>query len=344
LTLRKIELHLQNRRKLQKKGLWIWWQSLPPGMNSREKMKREKIMSEAIGFRQKLVLRERKVKSLVCVGLDPIMEKCPDIVRRSFPSDWRRCAKWMTEIVDSTAPYTLHFKPQVAHYEAFEGGRLALQAIVDHIHKFHPSIPVFLDCKRGDIGRTQQRYRIAHLEIDGVDGMNFGPYMGSECMESLISNATPGRAIVSLCYTSNPSAREVQDIKLADGRHYWEFIAERVLAWSEKFGVQADAGLVMAAAYEPPEEKGSGNIFSWHLSRCREIVKDYLWFLVPGVGTQGGFIFQTVKAGYRGEGSMSINSASEIDFASDGPDFAEASAKVAMKMQRNINEALVHAA
>ncbi|MDQ1283778.1 MAG: Orotidine-5-phosphate decarboxylase [Patescibacteria group bacterium] len=295
-------------------------------------------MAEIIGFRQKLINRQRKVGSLVCMGLDPIMEKCPDIIRKSYPSDWRRCARWMTEEIDASAPYILHFKPQVAHYEAIEDGRRALQTIVDHIHKFHPGIPVFLDCKRGDIDRTQQRYRIAHLEIDGVDGMNFSPYMGWECMENLISNTTPGKAIVGLCYTSNKSAREVQDVKLTDGRHYWEFIADRIMSWAEKFGVMADAGLVMAAAYEP--EKGSGNIFSWHLSRCREIVRDYLWFLVPGIGTQEGFIFQTVQAGYSGPGSMSINNSSGINFASADSDFAEASARVAMKMQKNINEAL----
>jgi orotidine-5'-phosphate decarboxylase len=78
--------------------------------------------------------------------------------------------------------------------------------------------------------------------------MNFSPYMGKDCMAQLADKNNPGRAIVGLCYTSNKSAREVQDIKLADGRCYWEFIAERTLAWAEELGIVNDAGLVMAAA------------------------------------------------------------------------------------------------
>lgn len=286
-----------------------------------------------INFREKLAQRQIAVNSLVCVGLDPLPEKLPQCLREKFwlSSDWKAIAQWMIDEVDATAPHAAMFKPQKAHYEAFRGGDIALQRIVEHIHKFHPDIPVFLDCKRGDIGRTQQRYRIAHFEIDGVDGMNFSPYMGDSCMRSLFDPAHPGRAIVGLCYTSNPEAREVQDVVLADGRQYWEFMASNICRWAWEIGVNENAGLVMAAAYA--KTKGSGDIFSQHLSRCREIVRDKLWFLIPGIGTQGGFVAETVRAAYVGPGSIVVNSSSEINFASDGSDYAAAAGRKARELR-----------
>ncbi len=244
----------------------------------------------------------------------------------------------MIDEIDETAPYASMFKPQKAHYEAFPGGIDALQKIVSYIHEFYPDIPVFLDCKRGDIGRTQERYRIAHFDIDGVDGMNFSPYMGSSCMKPLFDPKHPGRAIVGLCYTSNPEAREVQDVILLDERPYWEFIAERINELAKKIGINENAGLVMAAAYE--SLKGSGEIYSRHLSRCREIVGNDLWFLIPGVGAQGGFVKETVCAAHREFGSIAINSSSEINFASADDDYAQAAGKKAKELYDQIYSSL----
>jgi len=289
------------------------------------------------GFRQMLKERQEKVNSLVCVGLDPLPEKLPECVKKTCSGYMNSgIALWMQEIVDATAPYVSMFKPQKAHYESLSGGQMILCWLVDFIHNKYPGIPVFLDCKRGDIGRTQQRYRIAHFEIDGVDGMNFSPYMGKDCMEHLVDPDFLDRAIVGLCYTSNSSARQVQNIILADGRYYWEFIAEKTLEWAEGLGILENAGLVMAAAHEYP--KGSGEIFSKHLSRVREIVGDKMWFLIPGIGTQGGFVEQTVKTAYVGPGSIAINSSSGIIFASQGDDFAEAARQKAKELRDQINQ------
>ncbi len=288
------------------------------------------------GFRQMMKERQEKVGSLVCVGLDPVPEKTPECIKGK--NLWSRITVHLREIVDATAHYALIFKPQKAHYEAFPDGQKTLQFIVDHIHNKYPDIPVFLDCKRGDIGRTQERYRNAHFEIDGIDGMNFSPYMGKDCMEWLVDKNNPGRAIVGLCYTSNPSAREVQDVILSDSKAYWEFMAATILKWAEELEVVKNAGLVMAAAYEKP--KKSGNVFSDHLTRCRKIVGDKLWFLIPGIGTQGGFIEETVKTAYAGPGSIAINSSSGITQASLGEDFAKAAEREAKKLRDQINEAL----
>lgn len=282
----------------------------------------------SLGFREKLKKRQEEINSLLCVGLDPLPEKLPQCIQGG--QLWERVFIFLREIVDATAEHASMFKPQKAHYEAIPNGDKALQQIINYIHDKYPAIPIFLDCKRGDIDRTQERYRVAHFEIDGADGINFNPYMGKDCLEKLVDKKHLGRSIVGLCYTSNKSARETQDVKLADGRYYWEFIAERTLTWAEECGVVENAGLVMAAAYM--DEK-TNTVNNWHLKRCREIVGDKLWFLMPGVGTQGGLIKETVDAAFAGYGSIAINSSSGIIFASLEADFAEKAGIEANKLK-----------
>ena len=291
-----------------------------------------------ISFRETLRRRQEKTKSLLCVGLDPKLEKLPEHLRKQFPADIANpILFWMIGIVDKTAPFTCMYKINIAHWEAIPHGIEAMKILIAYIKKNYPDIVVFGDVKRGDIDRTQRCYGIACFDIYGFQGMNFNPYMGKDCMKSLIDPDHLGRAIVGLCYTSNIDAREMQDVVLKDGRKYWEFVAEKQLAWADELGITENAGLVMAAAYEFP--KKSGEVYSEHLSMCREIVGSKLWFLIPGVGTQGGFIKQTVKAAYAGPGSMVINSSSDIIFASSGEDFAEAAGEKAKKAYLAMAEA-----
>ena len=300
------------------------------------------------GFREMLTARQKAVNSLVCMGLDPLPEKLPACIEQKM-FDFGSWAKdlspqaagivnWMYEIVRATAPYTSMFKPQKAHWEAFPHGQQALAFLVNMIHLNFPDIPVFLDCKRGDIDRTQARYMEAQLGLDGVDGMNFPPYMGKECMQFLIDKEKyPGRALVGLCYTSNKSARETQDVRLANGQAYWEFMAGTILKWAKELGVVADAGLVMAAAHK--DTRDPKKIFSFHLSQVRKIVGNELWFLIPGIGTQGGFVEETVRTSFTGSGSIAISSSSDIIFASSGEDFAEAAARKAEELRDQIRAA-----
>ena len=292
-------------------------------------------------FREKLRKRQEKTKSLVCVGLDPDPEKMPPCLITKSPFNAHLAtdvAIWMIKIVDATAPYVAMYKLQRAYWEAIPGGTVAMQMVISYIKLNYPDIVPFVDCKRGDIDRTQKCYKVAQIDIDGAEGMNFSPYMGKDCMEFLVDEDNNTSALVGLCYTSNPQAREMQDPILADGRPYWEFVAAATLKWSEELGVTENAGLVMAAAYEFP--KKSGQIYSAHLKRCREIVGDKLWFLIPGVGTQGGYIKETVKTAFCGYGSMVISNSSKIIFASRGTDYAEAAAAQARGMYVEIVEAL----
>jgi len=266
------------------------------------------------GFREKLAKRQREVGSLVCVGLDPLLDKMPECFK-AWDGTRAQAWAWMTEVIQNTAPYACMFKLQRAHWESLIQGEVAMRDVISYIREKHADIPVFLDCKRGDIGRTQERYRVTHFELDDADGVNFSPYMGKDCMAGLVDPNNLGRALVGLAYTSNPASREVQDVLLADDRPYWQFMAACIAIWAEELGVLENAGLVMAAAYE--KRKDSGQIYSDHLRQARNIVGNDMWFLIPGIGTQGGFVRETVKAAFRGYGSIAINSSSGIIFADD---------------------------
>lgn len=297
-------------------------------------------------FRVRLSKRQEKVQSFLCVGLDPDINEMPDSLKKdlnlSSDSDIAvSTMNWMIKIVDATAPFTSMYKPQIAHWEALgTAGMSALSMTVRHIKEKYPDIPVFLDCKRGDIDNTQTKYRVACFEKYGVDGMNFSPYMGKSCMKALYDENHPERALVGLCFTSNSDARQTQNIQLASGDFYWEYIAKCTLGWAEELGPGAlnNAGLVMAAAYENKDQPGI--IHSEHLLSCRKIVGNKFWFLIPGIGKQGGLLKETIQASFIGYGTIAINESRSVIFASKGEDFALVAGKVAEKSRNSMREAL----
>lgn len=273
---------------------------------------------EMKGFRARLTERQKIANTLVCVGLDPVIEKMPEDIRASSPTDSAALVPWYTKIVDETAPFASMFKPQHAHWEAVEdgGGLAALRAVIAHIRTHHPDIPIFMDCKRGDIGRTQTQYGIAHFDLEGVDGMNYNGYMGRDTLEALVDEDHPERSLVGLGRTSNPAAWEMQDIYVNEQLRYWEYMVQCLHRWSRELGVLENAGVVMGAAHKDPANEDK--IYSEHLARAREIVGNDMWLLIPGIGTQGGFVEQTIQACYTGPGSVAINSSSGLNFPEDG--------------------------
>jgi len=295
---------------------------------------------EKRNFRALLTARQIEAETLVCVGLDPLMEKLPAHIRSLTSSDQEAVLVWMMEIVDATASYACMFKPQHAHWEAIPGGTKALEALITYIRLRHPKIPIFMDCKRGDIDRTQERYGVTHLLNEGADGMNYNGYMGKDTLKALAKfGEIDGKALVGLGRTSNPNAWEIQDAQLTSGLLVWEAMAYNILNWSSEVGVLENAGIVMGAAHKDPANPEK--IYSAHLSRGRKIYGNLLWNLIPGIGAQKGFVKETVTASYAGPGSIAINSSSAIIFASSGSDCGEAAALEAKKMRYEINGCLL---
>src|SRR5437879_9136569 len=96
-------------------------------------------------------------------------------------------------------------------------------------------IPVIADAKRGDIGSTARNYAAALFETYGFDAATVNPYLGYDAVAPFL--AYRDRGVILLCRTSNPSARDFQDLLVeeADGksRPLYEVVARRVQDWNE---------------------------------------------------------------------------------------------------------------
>lgn len=289
----------------------------------------------SLHFRKRLASRQAELGSCLCVGLDPDIRKTPmrfkEVQGRVYPE---AVAEWMIEIVEATAPFASMFKLQRAYWEnlPFGSGEAAMRKVVEYIRANYPQIPICIDAKRQDIGRTMEQYRDACFLKDQADAVNCSGYMGSSPFLGLFDEDYPHRSIVNLIYTSNPEARQVQDAAMADGRPLWMHMAEWTLEWADSVTMK-NTGFVMAAAYTP---EGSQSVHSRHLSECRKIDQGTAWYLIPGYGAQGGALEETIMASWVDYGSIAINSSSGICMASVDSDYAVAAAAAAADVHRKM--------
>jgi orotidine-5'-phosphate decarboxylase len=259
--------------------------------------------------------------SLVCVGLDPEIERFPEqIADQASP-----IFQFNKAIIDATADLVCAYKPQFAHYAAYEAED-QLERTIDYIHRSYPGIPVILDSKRGDVGNTAERYAIEAFERYHADAVTVSPYLGGDALEPFLKYEDKG--VIILCRTSNPGAGEVQDLEFG-GRKLFHIIAELA---SRRWNSRGNCLLVVGATY--PRE----------LAEVREIVGN-MPFLVPGVGAQGGDVAQAVQSGQTAAGTgLIISSSRGILYASSGENFASAAREATQKLRDQINASRVRRA
>ena len=259
--------------------------------------------------------------SLVCVGLDPEIERFPEqIADQASP-----IFQFNKAIIDATADLVCAYKPQYAHYAAYEAED-QLERTIDYIHRSYPGIPVILDSKRGDVGNTAERYAIEAFERYHADAVTVSPYLGGDSLEPFLKYEDKG--VIVLCRTSNPGAGEVQDLEIG-GRKLFHVIAELA---SRRWNNRGNCLLVVGATY--PRE----------LAEVREIVGN-MPFLVPGVGAQGGDVALAVQNGQSAAGTgLIISSSRGILYASSGENFASAAREATQKLRDQINATRVRRA
>jgi len=253
-------------------------------------------------------------QTLLCVGLDPDPARLPQhLAEADYPM-----FEFGRAIVDATADLVCAFKPQIAYYAAARAED-QLEMTIAHIRRRHPGIPVILDAKRGDIGSTAEMYAREAFERYQADAVTVNPYLGLDALAPFLEFSDKG--VIVLCRTSNPGARDVQDIE-SKGRKLYQIIAEKAARdWNAKGNVL----LVVGATY--PEE----------LAQIRASVGD-MPILVPGVGAQGGDVAAVVANGATADGTGLIISASRaVLYAGSGADYAQAARSAAQKLRDEIN-------
>jgi orotidine-5'-phosphate decarboxylase len=271
-------------------------------------------------FIGKLRARWQRSDSLVCVGLDPDPAKFPDrYVDDEHIDDGEALFAFCRDIVDATAEFACAFKPQIAYFAAHNDGEAALQRLIAHINGAHPDVPVILDAKRGDIGSTAGQYAVEAFERFGADAVTLNPYMGRDSAAPFLQYND--RGCVFLCHTSNPGARDFQELDVG-GEPLYQRIARTI---ARDWNTDGNCALVVGATF--PEE----------LKVIRGIVGD-MPLLIPGVGAQGGDVEAVVKNGRSADGTgLVINSSRGILYASRGAGYAEAAADAARVLRDEIN-------
>lgn len=266
-------------------------------------------------FLDQLANITEKNNSLLCVGLDPDLEKIPEHLKSGATS----VSTFNREIIDATHDLVCAYKVQIAFYSAL-GTENELVDTINYIHKQYPQIPVLFDGKRNDIGNTAIFYAKEAFERYKADAATVSPFMGTDSVQPFLDYKEKG--VMVLVRTSNPSAPDFQDLKI-DGKPLYMHMAEKAInKWNKNGNVQ----LIIGATY--PKE----------LAEIRSLTDD-MTFLVPGIGAQGGDIEATVRSGINSHGAgLIINSSRSIIYAGKDKDFPTAARKVAEQMREQINQ------
>jgi uridine monophosphate synthetase len=236
--------------------------------------------------------------SLLCVGLDPHIPDLPEPTAGS-------ARDFCLNLVKQTASYAAAFKPNAAFFEAFGADgwtalKQVIEAIAEESARLGSMIPVILDAKRGDIASSAEAYAQSAFENLGAHCITLSPYLGRDSIEPFIQNQEKG--VFLLCKTSNVGSGDLQDVTVDGG--WWtinantrstvhgarsmplyEYVAHLAQTWNTKNNI----GLVVGANHVDA------------LTHVR-VAAPNLWFLSPGVGTQGGELESALKAGLRPDG------------------------------------------
>lgn len=225
-----------------------------------------------MSFIKKLKNIVKKNQTLICVGLDSDIEKIKNQDQFSFNK----------YIIDNTYNYVCSYKLNTAFYEAIGyKGIEVLEKTCHYLKNHYPEIPIIIDAKRGDIDNTNKAYTQFFFDYLNADAITVNPYLGKESLKPILERMDKG--IIILCKTSNIKSDEFQNLKIKNKDYrLFEYIAYKV---SHQWNKNKNCLLVVGATY--PNQ----------LKKIRKIVGNQIWFLVPGIGAQGGDLEKVLKAG-----------------------------------------------
>jgi orotidine-5'-phosphate decarboxylase len=270
-------------------------------------------------FLEMLQAAQRRNGSMLCVGLDPEPTRFPADLKGNAARIYDFCAR----IVDATGDVVIAFKPQIAYFAAHRAED-QLEKLMRHLRATFPNVPVILDAKRGDIGSTAGQYAREAFERYGADAVTLSPFMGFDSVQPYLRYEDKGAFL--LCRTSNPGGDDLQNQRLASVEGQ-PLLYEHVAALANgPWNLNGQVGLVVGATY--PAE----------IDRVRTIAPK-LPLLIPGVGAQGGDAAATVRAGWRPDAPIVVNSSRAILYASAAGDFAQAARREALRTREVLEAA-----
>lgn len=258
-------------------------------------------------YQERVAARTRKAGNTVCVGMDPILKKIP-----GGGSPEEKIKRFYSDLLEAMLARNVlpaAVKPNIAYYEAVS--LPCLQVLKDLIAAFRAAgVLVILDAKRGDISSTSGAYAQSAFDVFGADAVTAAPYMGLDTIKPF-QDVSNGQGIYVLVRTSNPSARDFQDLAVGpEGVPLYRKVAEKLADWND-----GNLGAVVGAT-APKELR---DLLAYWKGRGREVP-----VLIPGIaiagvtGGQSGSVSEVYQAiGDAGSDPWLhlINSSSGINYA-----------------------------
>ena len=265
--------------------------------------------------RQELVAQIRSKKSFLCVGLDTDLSKIPaHLLDTEDP-----IFEFNKAIIDATKDFAVAYKPNIAFYECYgPKGWESLKKTIDYIPK---NIFTIADAKRGDIGNTSTYYAKTFFEYLNCDSVTVAPYMGEDSVTPFLE--FENKWVILLALTSNKGALDFQFMTDIKGEKMYQKVLRKSSAWGTDENLMYVVGATRA--------EGIGEV--------RKLVPNH-FFLVPGVGAQGGSLADVANFGWNDDCGLLVNSSRGIIYASNGLDFAEKAGVEAQKLQLEMADIL----
>jgi len=269
-----------------------------------------------VHFADRLIAAIEAKKTPLIVGLDPVLENLPPMyLNRVGQAQSPACAdcidailEFSLQIIRTVAPHVPAIKINIAYFERYYWeGIEAYTSLIQEAASL--GLLVIGDVKRADIGHTAAQYAQANLSdpdfadlegLIGPDAVTVNPYFGIDGVAPFLDIAKrQNKGLFVLLRTSNPSAGEVQEIPVADGRPLFMYVAALIDSWGKDFVGNrgfSGAGAVVGAT--------SGEA----IAQIRAAMPRTL-FLIPGFGTQGGSLQDCARA-FNADGLGAVISAS----------------------------------
>ena len=261
--------------------------------------------------RKELIEQIRIKQSFLCVGLDTDLSKIPPhLLEKEDP-----IFEFNKAIIDATKDFAVAYKPNIAFYECYgPKGWESLKKTIDYIPK---NIFTIADAKRGDIGNTSTYYAKTFFEYLNCDSVTVAPYMGEDSVTPFLE--FDNKWVILLALTSNKGANDFQFTQDAGGEELYKKVLRKSCEWGSDENLMFVVGATRA--------EGIGEV--------RKMVPNH-FFLVPGVGAQGGSLEDVANYGWNNDCGLLVNSSRGIIYASNGHDFAEKAAVEAEKLQQDM--------
>jgi orotidine-5'-phosphate decarboxylase len=233
-------------------------------------------------------------KTLLTVGLDTAADKLPPSVHGDILS-------FNKAIIDATRASCIAYKPNFAFYEKL--GTKGWQILEETIAYIGDDHLIIADAKRGDIGNTSEMYAQAVFAALQCDAITVNPYMGKDCVQPFYAD---GKWVIILALTSNQGSLDFQQLTLSNGKKLYQEVMDKTSTWGH-----AGNTMYVLGATHPSE-----------VAECRRRFPEH-FFLIPGIGAQGGDLDAICAAGINANGGLLINASRSILYAGNGADFAD---------------------